>query len=197
MALGSAAISTASVASSYPRSQIGTSLLRTHGLKTTTTVISNLRRRKSFVSLKSVASARSSAVLEKPVSATNLYTLLGLDLDVSLPEIKSAYRKMALKYHPDVCSVSQREESTRMFLQVQDAYEQLSDPRRREQYDYELLCQEIWRPSTSSRRIQRSDSFSKLWRPQWEQQLRNLEEKQAGSQFSESWGARMRRTHAK
>ncbi|KAJ9141491.1 hypothetical protein P3X46_032026 [Hevea brasiliensis] len=71
----------------------------------------------------------------------SLYQVLSLNPQEASPkEIKKAYRKMALRYHPDVCqnpSMS-RDESTRMFLQVHEAYRTLSDPVLREEYDLGL-----------------------------------------------------------
>lgn len=70
---------------------------------------------------------------------TNFYQLLSLRSEkASFEEIKKAYRNMALVYHPDVCPPSRREESTQMFLQLQKAYETLSDPILRRKHDREL-----------------------------------------------------------
>ncbi|RWR93029.1 chaperone protein dnaJ 20, chloroplastic-like protein [Cinnamomum micranthum f. kanehirae] len=69
----------------------------------------------------------------------NLYKVLSLDSEnVCVDEIKKAYRSMALQCHPDVCPPSRREESTRMFVELQRAYETLSDPVLRRRYDHEL-----------------------------------------------------------
>ncbi|MCO5614271.1 hypothetical protein L7F22_068549 [Adiantum nelumboides] len=51
-------------------------------------------------------------------------------------DIKQAYRQLARKYHPDVCPSHQAEESTRRFIEIQQAYETLSDPRLRAIYDH-------------------------------------------------------------
>ncbi|KAE8665982.1 Slufate transporter 2,1 [Hibiscus syriacus] len=70
---------------------------------------------------------------------TNFYKVLSLDSEnVGLAEIKKSYRRMVLRYHPDVCSPSSQEESTQRFLELQMAYETLSDPISRQMYDYEL-----------------------------------------------------------
>ncbi|KAL4352394.1 hypothetical protein GQ457_06G034910 [Hibiscus cannabinus] len=70
---------------------------------------------------------------------TNFYKVLSLDSeDVGLAEIKKAYRRMVLQYHPDICPPSAKEESTQRFLELQMAYETLSDPISRQMYDYEL-----------------------------------------------------------
>lgn len=73
---------------------------------------------------------------------SNLYEVLCLESscteNVGFEDIKKAYRKMALQYHPDVCPPSMKEESTKRFLEVQKAYETLSNPISRQNYDYEL-----------------------------------------------------------
>ncbi|KAL2632400.1 hypothetical protein R1flu_017086 [Riccia fluitans] len=134
-------------------------------------------------------------------AAPSLYTLLGLDQHVELSDIKSAYRQMARKYHPDVCPLSSREECTRLFLQVQDAYEILSDPERRAEYDYHLMhplsanAYGLGNVGKNSRRSRvRDEGVSEAWKMQWQAQLSRLRRK---SQMEEaqpktSWGAQMR-----
>lgn len=66
------------------------------------------------------------------------YELLGISETVTLPEIKTAYKQLALKYHPDVSPADLSEEYTRNFIRVQEAYETLSDPQARALYDIDL-----------------------------------------------------------
>lgn len=80
----------------------------------------------------------SSAPLEAK-SKPNFYRVLSLDSDaVGTEEIKKAYRSMALRLHPDVCSPSRKEECTRAFIQLRQAFETLSDPALRRKHDIEL-----------------------------------------------------------
>jgi curved DNA-binding protein len=60
------------------------------------------------------------------------YDTLGVKADASDAEIKSAYRKLARKYHPDVSKEGGAEEK---FKAVNEAYEALKDPQRRRAYD--------------------------------------------------------------
>lgn len=67
------------------------------------------------------------------------YDVLGLDPDeCNLRDIKKAYRKLALKYHPDRVSPEEKEESTIKFREVSEAYEVLSDDGKRADYDRAL-----------------------------------------------------------
>ncbi len=60
------------------------------------------------------------------------YETLGVSKDASKDEIKSAYRKLARKYHPDG---SKEENASEKFKEIREAYEVLSDASKREQYD--------------------------------------------------------------
>lgn len=60
------------------------------------------------------------------------YEVLGVDKNASEDEIKSAFRKLAKKYHPDV---SKEENAAEKFKEAQEAYAVLSDPNKRKQYD--------------------------------------------------------------
>ncbi|MHB8810122.1 MAG: DnaJ C-terminal domain-containing protein [Desulfobulbaceae bacterium] len=61
------------------------------------------------------------------------YTLLGVDKSASPDAIKKAYRKLALKYHPDKNPGDKSAEAK--FKEISEAYAVLSDKGKREQYD--------------------------------------------------------------
>lgn len=61
------------------------------------------------------------------------YKILGVSREASPDDIKKAYRKLALKYHPD--KTKGDKEAEVMFKQINEAYQVLSDPAKRSQYD--------------------------------------------------------------
>ena len=61
------------------------------------------------------------------------YEVLGIDRSADEAAIKSAYRKLAKKYHPDVNPGDKTAEEK--FKEVNEAYQVLSNPQKRAQYD--------------------------------------------------------------
>jgi DnaJ-class molecular chaperone len=79
----------------------------------------------------------------------NYYIILGISTDSSQQEIKSAYRRLAKAFHPDIYK-----EKHSPFPVIQEAYAVLSDPQRRQDYDRQL------RPRTTSRRQRTAEPLS-------------------------------------
>ena len=64
--------------------------------------------------------------------STDYYEVLGVPRDASSEQIKKAYRKLAMKYHPDVADDPG---SAERFKEIGEAYAVLSDPQKRSMYD--------------------------------------------------------------
>ena len=65
-------------------------------------------------------------------TATDYYALLGVPPDATTAQIKSAYRKLAKQYHPDV---NDSPDAAERFREITEAYDTLTDPDRRRRYD--------------------------------------------------------------
>ncbi|MEI6080180.1 MAG: molecular chaperone DnaJ [bacterium] len=68
-----------------------------------------------------------------PASKKDFYEVLGVQKGASADEIKKAYRKLALKYHPDRSPDNKEHENK--FKEATEAYEVLSDPGKKSKYD--------------------------------------------------------------
>ncbi len=63
------------------------------------------------------------------------YKILGVDRNATAKEIKSAYRMLARKWHPDLQPADKKKEAEEMFKRINEAHEVLSDPEKRAKYD--------------------------------------------------------------
>ena len=83
----------------------------------------------------------------------NYYLILGVEIEATLEDIKSSYRRLAKQFHPDMTDTSDIER----FRDIQEAYEVLSDGERRHAYDL-TAGREI--PVTHG---SVSDPFAEVW----------------------------------
>ncbi|BCG45455.1 DnaJ-class molecular chaperone CbpA [Citrifermentans bremense] len=67
------------------------------------------------------------------MAQTDYYEVLGVKKGASIDEIKRAYRKLAVKYHPDKNPGDKQAEER--FKEINEAYAVLSDPKKKEQFD--------------------------------------------------------------
>ncbi|URE04650.1 chaperone protein dnaJ [Musa troglodytarum] len=106
-------------------------------------------------------------------SAT-MYELLSVEKTAGPEEIKAAYRVQARRWHPDVCRTAvDKAFFAERFMRAREAYEVLSDPSRRRDYDVSLLRADGWAIAVGAEAAA-------------ERRRRCAGEK-------ESWGSRMRR----
>jgi len=69
------------------------------------------------------------------MSKRDYYDVLGVSKNASEADLKKAYRRMAMKYHPDRNTGDEAVEAEKNFKEVKEAYEVLSDPQKRAAYD--------------------------------------------------------------
>jgi len=88
------------------------------------------------------------------------YQVLGVSKDAVTSDIRSAYKKLVLKCHPDkIQDESQRSQGQDEFHQVQQAYELLSDDAKRTRYDQKVRLAELRKEA-----MQRDDGASSSYR---------------------------------
>src|SRR5437868_9028477 len=63
------------------------------------------------------------------------YEILGVPKSTGIPEIKKAYRSLALKHHPDRVPETEKKQAEEKFKEISEAYGVLSDPQKKQMYD--------------------------------------------------------------
>ena len=87
-----------------------------------------------------------------------LYGVLGLKRDCAGTDIKTAWRRMAKRYHPDI---NRDEDAPEMMQRINEAYEVLSNPMQRKKYDAGLVLAASLKQSPRDR----LNPFNSEWRP--------------------------------
>lgn len=71
----------------------------------------------------------------------NYYSILGVSVNATDEEIKTAYRKLAKKHHPDIVGTSR--EANQVMAEINEAFSVLSDSKKRMLYDYDCRQQGV------------------------------------------------------
>ncbi|KAG6523123.1 chaperone protein dnaJ 20, chloroplastic-like [Zingiber officinale] len=143
------------------------------------------------------------AVAVPTAVARTMYDLLSVSRTAGPEEIRAAYRRLALRWHPDTCRSPAGEERRRQaerFMAAREACEVLSDPSRRRSYDLAIAgdrwaaavdAAAAFRPEGRARRRGGAASGGN-----WKTQLDGLGRRSAVAEAGgeETWGARLRRT---
>ncbi|KAL7951879.1 hypothetical protein V8C42DRAFT_305487 [Trichoderma barbatum] len=104
------------------------------------------------------------------------YEVLGLERTATADQVKSAYRKAALKNHPDKVPESQKEKAHETFQSIAFAYAVLSDPARRKRYDT---------TGSTSESIVDSEGFN--WSDYYREQYKDSISEDAIKKFAEKY----------
>lgn len=116
--------------------------------------------------------------IDEVPTTINPYTELCVSETATTDQIKTAYRKAALKHHPDKASPDTKDAANAKFQQIAFAYAILSDPRRRSRYDATGRTEE-------SLELDDDDSFD--WVAYYREQYANVITGDAIAKFSEEY----------
>jgi hypothetical protein len=84
----------------------------------------------------------------------NYYKILELEFGADIASVKKAYRKLAIKYHPDK---NKEPNAAQTFIEITEAYEVLRDPSKKSEYDN--LYQAYFKTSTHKQYPEQSDEL--------------------------------------
>ncbi len=89
------------------------------------------------------AQGEAAIIQHQQYEALNYYNILGVSCDASSQDIRDAYKKSALRWHPDK-NTENEGEAHACFILVQEAYATLSDIEKRKKYDLDqaVSCDE-------------------------------------------------------
>ncbi|MGI8788523.1 MAG: J domain-containing protein [Pyrinomonadaceae bacterium] len=94
----------------------------------------------------------------------NYYDILKVSTKASNAEIKSAYRRLARKIHPDVNTTHAPENASGEFAKIAKAYEILSDPKQRAAYDRQLLNAQYKDSAKNDSVFSSENAHARRWR---------------------------------
>ncbi|EMD93626.1 hypothetical protein COCC4DRAFT_164347 [Bipolaris maydis ATCC 48331] len=104
------------------------------------------------------------------------YEVLGLESQATADDVKKAYRKMALKCHPDKAAPDEKEAANKAFQEIAFAYAVLSDDRRRKRYDL---------TGSTAETLEDDEDFN--WLDFFREQFRNIINEETISKISDEY----------
>lgn len=104
------------------------------------------------------------------------YKILGIYKNASLSEVKTSFRKLALKYHPDK---NPGRDASMRFYEITEAYEVLKNQDKRKEYD------DIYSQIFSTRNIARSDASINIKQQKWTEHGKQKAEEYSRMKFSD------------
>ncbi|KAG6466202.1 chaperone protein DnaJ-like [Zingiber officinale] len=146
-------------------------------------------------------------------ASATMYDLLSVAETAAPEEIKAAFRLQARRWHPDACRQAGEESLfSERFRQAREAYEVLSDPNLRREYDRLLLFSDGWTTAGGSGAVilrrdrehhsgfgdweDQLDGLSRRREPRWAVNSARRRRRRAAGGEGDSWGSRARRAHA-
>ncbi|KAG6492207.1 chaperone protein dnaJ 20, chloroplastic-like [Zingiber officinale] len=129
-------------------------------------------------------SASAAAVVNAPAAPATIYDLLSVSHTAGASEIRAAYRRLALRWHPDACrSAGEERFYAERFIEAREAYEVLSDPAA-------VGAGPAFREGHGRRREASVTVFGN-----WDAQLDGLRRRSTVTEADgeETWGGRVRR----
>jgi len=134
----------------------------------------------------------------------NYYEILGINTDATSAEIKSAFRKLARIWHPDVAGGTS--EAVAKFKEINEAYEVLSNPEKRKKYDtFRGIFNNVSNKAKENSKSQKQENKSKSeahskeekqTEPQKKQQ-KNQQQESSTNRFQEAWETFIKKTQSK
>ncbi|KAH7093200.1 DNAJ domain-containing protein [Paraphoma chrysanthemicola] len=104
------------------------------------------------------------------------YEVLGLETEATADDVKKAYRKLALKHHPDKAAPDEKDAANKKFQEIAFAYAVLSDDRRRKRYDL---------TGSTAETLEDDDDFN--WLKFYREQFENVVSEEAISNLAKEY----------
>lgn len=114
----------------------------------------------------------------------DFYQILGVSPKASLEEIKERFRFLAQAYHPDkFASTNHKAQAEEQFKRINEAYQVLSDPRKRAEYDGKRFAQPSWFEEEERRQREQAEAERRRAESeQWQREQAETERRRADYQ---------------